>query len=60
METIQKKDVLNMAAVMCAGVFSNPALATSVADQYQRQQIIQSIIWDVKMAIEATGITITD
>ena len=58
MEKVETKDILNMVATMCAGIFSNPTAGYLMTNQYERQQIIQQMIWDVKSAVQAAGITI--
>ena len=55
---VERKDVMNMVATMCAGVFANPASGTQ--DQYSRQTIIQQMIWDVQTAILGAGIDIIE
>lgn len=57
---IERKDVMNMVAIMCAGVFSNPTSGNIMQDQYGRQQVIQQMIWDTQSAIQAAGIDIIE
>ena len=58
MPSIERKDVMNMVAMMCAGIFANPASGTQ--DQYSRQQVIQQTIWDTQSAIQGAGLTIIE
>jgi len=60
MGTIERKDVMSMVAVMCAGVFANPSSGITIQEQYLRQQTIQQMIWDTQNAIEGCGITIKE
>jgi hypothetical protein len=60
MEPIETKDVLCMVATMCAGIFANTATGHLIIDRYNRQQIIQQMIWDVTNAVKAAGITIKE
>ena len=55
---IERKDVMNMVAIMCAGIFANPA--SGVTDQYGRQQVIQQMIWDTQSAIQGSGLNIIE
>ena len=58
MPKITRADVMNMVAVMCAGVFANPTSGT--LDQYARQGILQQMIFDTQSAVAATGIDIIE
>ena len=58
MGSIKRKDVMNMVAIMCAGIFANPA--SGAQDQYARQQMIQQMIWDTQSAIQGAGINIIE
>lgn len=60
MEPIETKDVLCMVATMCAGIFANTATGYLITNQYERQQIIQQMIWDVTNAVQTAGITIKE
>jgi len=57
---MKKADVMNVAAIMCAGVFANPASGDILHHQYDRQNLIQQMLWDVQSACSVAGITITD
>ncbi len=58
MASIERKDVMNMVAIMCAGVFANPA--SGMQDQYSRQTAIQQMIWDTQAAIQGAGMNIIE
>jgi len=60
MSTIERKDVMNMVAIMCAGIFANPVSGDVARDQYARQQIIQQTLSDTQFVIQAAGITIIE
>jgi hypothetical protein len=60
MASIERKDAMNMVAIMCAGIFANPAFGNVVANQYDRQLVIQQMIWDVQGAMQSAGIDIIE
>jgi len=57
---MKRADAMNMVAIMCAGVFANPMAHVIINNQYDRQNLIQQMIWDVQTACIGAGITITD
>jgi len=55
---IERKDLMNMVAIMCAGIFANPASGSLLNDTFTKQQVIQQMIWDVQAAVASAGIAI--
>ena len=60
MNAIERKEIMDMVAIMCAGVFSNPTSVNMLTNQYDRQQLIQQMIRDTVFAVESNGMTIVD
>jgi len=57
---MKRAEMMNMVAIMCAGVFANSMAHEIINNQYNRQNLIQQMIWDVQTACIGVGITITD
>jgi hypothetical protein len=55
MKTFTKKEVLEMTAIIVAGIFSNPGIGGIVNHQYDRQQMICQTINDVEAALYQVG-----
>ena len=60
MNAIERKKIMDMVAIMCAGVFSNPTSVNILTNQFERQQLIQTMISDTLNAVEWNGITVID
>lgn len=57
-EKIKNKDILDMVAIMSAGIFSNPSSSDLIRNPYERQQIIQELIQETYEAIKWAGIDV--
>lgn len=57
---MKKETVVQMAATICSGIFSNPCVGNVIQDSWDRQQWIQSVIQDVRSAVIGSGINIED
>ena len=58
--SVERKDIMNMVATMCAGIFSNPASGDVARDSYMRQQTIQQLTRDVQTAVQDAGLSIIE
>ncbi len=56
MEPITKKDILEMTAMIVAGILSNPASAVFIDDQYRQQQIIIQTFQNITDAFSSISV----
>ncbi|MDD4081831.1 MAG: hypothetical protein PHD05_00455 [Sphaerochaetaceae bacterium] len=57
---IKTKDMLQIAAIMCAGIMANPTSGCLLNCLYDRQQLINQVFQDVHNSILSMGIAIID